>query len=148
MMARSALIAAAGLAALLVVSCQTLSGSGASGAEFAASRQKLIETRTSMDKAAQDGDLSAVGKAMGEIGTQFDAIESRGSSMNIMDLESMKIQMATGRHAITETDRWIQVNDAEAVRNQVAQLDPILDEIDGLLDRAVKSSVPEGSETK
>ena len=79
---------------------------------------------------------------MKEIGSSFDAIEARGSSMNLMDHESLKIQLATGRNTMTETDRWIQVNDADAVRNQVAQLDPVLGEIDVLLDRAVKSSAP------
>ena len=123
-------------------SCQTLAGSGQSGAALADSKSKLAESRASMDRALQDGDLQGVGNAMKSIGSQFDEVESKSSAMNLMDRENMAIQIATGRRTITETDRWIQSNDAEAVKNQVAQLDPILDNVDGLLDRAVKSSVP------
>lgn len=130
------------LAAVLagVASCQTLGGTGASGADLAASRTSLSEARGRMDRAAQSSDVQGVSKAMKEIGQEFNAIESKGSSMNLMDSQTMKLQIATGRNTITATDPWIQNNDADAVRSQVAQLDPILDEIDGLLDRAVKSS--------
>ena len=136
--------AVAALAALSfgATSCQTLAGSGQSGAAFADSKTKLAESRASMDRAAQDGDLQSVGSAMKSIGSQFDVVESKSSAMNLMDRENMAIQIATGRRTITETERWIQSNDTEAVRSQVAQLDPILDNVDGLLDRAVKSSVP------
>jgi hypothetical protein len=123
-------------------SCQTLAGSGQSGAALADSKAKLVDSRAAMDRAVQSGDLQAVGSAMKAIGDQFDVVESKSSAMNLMDRENMAIQIATGRRTITETDRWIQSNDADAVKNQVAQLDPILDNVDGLLDRAVKSSVP------
>jgi predicted small secreted protein len=142
----------AGVAALLalamgVTSCETLSGSGKSGAALAESKEKLTESRAALNRAAQDGDLQGVGTAMRSIGSLFDTIESKSSAMNLMDRENMAIQIATGRRTITETDRWIQSNDTEAVRSQVSQLDPILANIDGLLDRAVKSSVPEGGGT-
>ena len=128
--------------ALGAASCQTLAGSGQSGAALADSKTKLSESRAAMDRAVQAGDLQAVGTAMHSIGEQFDTVESKSSAMNLMDRENMAIQIATGRRTISETERWIQSNDAEAVRSQVAQLDPILDNVDGLLDRAVKSSVP------
>ena len=128
--------------ALGAVSCQTLGGTGASGGDFATYRTTLSEAKGRMDRAAQDSDIPSVTKAMGVISEQLDAIESKTSSMNLMDNEATKIQIATGRRIITETDRWVQVNDAEAVRSQVAQLDPVLNEIDVLLDRAVKSSAP------
>jgi hypothetical protein len=127
---------------IAAVSCQTLGGTGASGADLAAYRASLSESRGRMDRAAQNSDVPGVSKAMKEIGREFDAIEPRASSMNLMDHQTMKIQIATGRNTITATDPWVQNNDAEAVRSQVAQLDPILDEIDRLLDRAVKSSAP------
>lgn len=123
-----------------VVSCQTLGGTGDAGTDFAKYRASLADAKSRMDRAAQDSDIATVSKAMGEIGQDFDAIEQKTSAMNLMDNESMKIQIATGRQTITETDRWVQVNDAEAVRSQVAQLDPVLGQIDVLLDRAVKSS--------
>ena len=141
-MIRNGLLALLLTAAIGTVSCQTLSGSGASGAEFTKSRELLRETRGRMDRAAQGSDLPAAWRALTEIRQQFDAIEAKTSSMNLMDNETMKIQIATGRRTITETDRWVQVNDADAVRSQVAQLDPILDQIDLLLDRAIKSSTP------
>lgn len=89
-----------------------------------------------------DGDLQAVATSIRGVGSQFDAIEKKNSSMNLMDRENLNIQIATGRRIITETSRWVSVNDADAVRSQVSELDPILAKIDALLDRAVKSSVP------
>jgi len=134
--------AAAAAAALAAVSCQTLSGTGASGADFAKMRTELSESKGRMDRAAQSSDVQAVSKEMQEISGKFDAIESRTTSMNLMDGQTMRIQIATGRRVMQETDRWVQTNDAEAVRSQVAQLDPVLDQVDVLLDRAVKSSEP------
>lgn len=89
-----------------------------------------------------DGDLQAVATSLRAVGSQFDAVEKKSSAMNLMDRENLNIQIATGRRIITETSRWVSVNDADAVRSQVAELDPILVKIDVLLDRAVKSSVP------
>jgi hypothetical protein len=131
------------LAVMGVASCQTLGGTGASGADFATYRTALSDAKGRMDRAAQNSDVPAVSKAMKEIGEQFNAIESKTSSMNLMDNETMKIQIATGRNVISQTDPWVLNNDAEAVRSQVAQLDPVLDQIDVLLDRAVKSSAAE-----
>jgi hypothetical protein len=136
------LLAALAALAIGAVSCQTLAGKGDAGADFAAYRTALSEAKGRMDRAAQDSDVQGVSKAMKEIGDQFNAIESKTSSMNLMDNETMKIQIATGRNTITQTGPWVQNNDAEAVRAQVAQLDPVLSEIDVLLDRAVKSSAP------
>jgi len=143
-------VAAAALAALLALaasSCETLSGSGQSGAQFAQNRAQLSESRAALNRTARDSDLQGVSTSLRDIGSQFDAIESKGSAMNLMDRENMNIQIATGRRIITETSRWVQVNDADAVRSQVGELDPILEKVDVLLDRAVKSSVP-ASETQ
>jgi hypothetical protein len=139
-------VAAAALAALLALgasSCETLSGSGQSGADFAQSRAELAASRSALNRAAMDGDLPAVATSLRGVGSQFDAIEKKNSSMNLMDRENLNIQIATGRRIITETSRWVSVNDADAVRSQVSELDPILVKIDALLDRAVKSSVPD-----
>lgn len=138
--ARAGFLAAACLLALGACSCETLSGSGASGAELARSKTELTESRARLRRAAQDGDVQGASRAMTEIGRQFDAVEAKSSSMNLMDREALKIQIATGRRTITEAQRWVPVNDAEAIRSQTALLNPVLDQIDVLLDRAVKSS--------
>ena len=147
-------VAASLLAALLALastSCETLetfSGSGKSGAELARHKKELADSRTAMNRAAQEGDLHKIQTTLSAIGSQFNAIQSKSSAMNLMDRESMAIKMATGRRTITEASRWVQVSDADAVRSQVAHLDPILAEIDVLLDRAVKSSVPAAAGTQ
>ncbi len=128
--------------ALGASSCETLGGSGKSGADFAQSRVEFAASRSAVNRAAMEGDVQAVATSLRAIGSQLDAIEKRNSGINLMDRENLNIQIATGRRTITETNRWVSVNDAEAVRSQVAQLDPILANIDVLLDRAVKSSVP------
>lgn len=141
-MSRAPLLVLLAAVALGAASCQTLAGKGDAGADFAAYRTSLSDAKGRMDRAAQNSDVQGVSQAMKEINDQFNAIESKGSSMNLMDNETMKIQIATGRNTITQTGPWVQNNDAEQVRSQVAQLDPVLVEIDGLLDRAVKSSAP------
>ena len=120
--------------------CETLGGSGSAGPELSRYRTELTETRARLRRATQDADVKGASRAMAEIRRQFDAIESKSSSMNLMDREALKIQIATGRRTLTEADRWVQVNDVEAVRSQTALLEPVLDQIDVLLDRAVKSS--------
>lgn len=133
-------ILAVALVALASSSCQTLGGSGDSGAELARSRTELTAARARLHRAAQSSDAPGASRAMGEIRSLFDTIEAKSGSMNLMDREALKIQIATGRRTMTEADRWVQVNDAEAIRSQTALLDPVLDQIDVLLDRAVRSS--------
>ncbi len=134
----------AGACALVLIlgasSCQTLSGGGSAGPELCRLRTELTVTGARLRRATQDGDVQGASRAMAEIRRQFDAIESNSSSMNLMDREALKIQIATGRRSLTEAVRWVLVNDVEAVRSQTALLEPVLDQIDVLLDRAVKSS--------
>ena len=140
-------LAAAALLTLAVSSCETLSGSGQSGADLARERTQLSETRAALNRATQEGDLTRVGVLLSAVRTKFDAIESKSSSMNLLDREHLAIKIATGRRTISEAERWVPVNDVEAVRSQVGNLDPILGEIDVLLDRAVKSSETPSTQT-
>jgi hypothetical protein len=133
--------------ALATSSCETLSGSGKSGAELALERTQLSETRAALNRATQEGDLQRVGPLLSAIRVKFDAIEAKSSSMNLLDREHLAIKIATGRRTIAEAERWVPVNDVEAVRSQIAELDPMLGEIDVLLDRAVKSSETPSTQT-
>jgi hypothetical protein len=127
--------------ALALPACQTLSGSGKGGPELAQLREQLGNTRTALDRASEEGDLPRAGALLSALGSRFDELESRSSAINLVDRESMAIQVATGRRAITEADRWVQSGDSEAVRGQVHQLDQVLDELDRILARAVRGSV-------
>jgi hypothetical protein len=135
-----------GLAAVLLLSlagCQTLAGSGEGKAEFVEHRQKLAEARSALERAASQGDLAAAREQLGSIRSRLDTIESRSSGMNLLDRQHTALQVATARRTMTETERWIDAGDAEAVRSEVAKLGGTLTEIDTLLDRTIRGSNPE-----
>ena len=140
-----ALAAALVLAGTAVASCQSLSGSGKGGPEFIQVRKQLADARTSLDQAAADGNLDQVGPLLKSISSNFDVMESRSSAINIVDREHLAIQIATGRRAVTETDRWVASTDVDAVRSQVKELDGILADIDQILDRTIRGSTDAGS---
>ena len=125
--------------------CQTLSGSGKGGPEFAQVKEQLLSTRGALDRAAEEGDLPKISALLAAIQTRFDVLESRASAMNLVDREDLAIQVATGRRATAEADRWVQAGDTDAVRSQVHQLDQVLGEIDTILARTVRGSTDAGS---
>ena len=135
-----ALLAAAGLAA---AGCPTLSGSGGSAPELVQLRDQLRTSRAGLEQAAQGGDLSRAGSLLGEIRSGIDAAESRSSAMNLLDRQHLALQVATGRRALTEADRWVQAGDADAVREEVRQIGIVLTEIDVLLERTIRAAAAE-----
>jgi hypothetical protein len=123
-----------------VCSCQTLSGSGKGGAEFAQARHQLADARTALDRAAADGNVDQIAPLLRSISSSFDALEARSSAMNLVDREHMAIQIATGRRTITEASRWVDAADVDAVRSQVKELDGTLAEMDAILERTIRGS--------
>ena len=139
-----------GLAAALLLAlagCQTMAGSGEGKAEFVEHRQKLAAERSALEGAASQGDLATVRTHLGSIRSRLGAIESRSSAMNMLDRQHVALQIATARRTMTETERWIDSGDADAVRTEVGELGGILNEVDTLLDRTIRGSNPDAPAT-
>jgi hypothetical protein len=131
--------------AVLLASCQTLAGSGTAGADFARLKKSLDQSRAQLNRAVAEGATEEVASPLQAIGADLDAIQRKSSAMNLMDRENLAIQAATARRIITSTRQWVANADIEAIRSEVARLDGVLNEVDGLLQRAIASSVPSSS---
>jgi hypothetical protein len=126
--------------AVLVVSCETLAGSGGSGAEFTKLKQSFDADRARLDQAVADGAAEQVADPLKAVGASLDEIQAKSSPMNLMDRENLNIQVASARQLITSTQQWVANADIDAVRAEVQKLDGVLNEIDVLLDRAIRSA--------
>ena len=124
-----------------------MAGTGEGKAEFVEHRQKLSEDRVALDHAAAQGDLSTARTLLASIRARLDTIEKKTSAMNMVDRQSTALQIATARRTMTEAERYIDSGDAESARAQITQLNGILAEIDTLLDRTIKGSIPDAPST-
>jgi hypothetical protein len=126
--------------AILLASCETLAGSGGSGAEFTKLKQGLDDARGQLDRAVADGAADQIAEPLKAVGARLDEIESKSSPMNLMDRENLSIQIATARQLITSTQPWVANSDMDAIRPAVQKLDSVLNDIDVLLERAIRSA--------
>jgi len=119
-----------------------VAGTGKAGPEFTRLREGLASDRAQLGRAVADGAVDQIATQLKTISAAFDAIGEKSSAMNLMDRENMAIQLATGRRIIASTQAWVANADIDAIRTEVARLDGVLGEVDALLDRAIRSSVP------
>jgi hypothetical protein len=131
--------------AVLLVSCETLAGSGGSAADFTKLREGLASARGQLDRAVSDGETDQIAERLKAVGTELDDIQAKSSPMNLMDRESLSIQIASARQLITTTQQWVVNSDADGIRDSVQKLDGVLDQIDALLERAVRSAATPSS---
>ena len=142
-----ALALAAGLA-LSLVSCQTLSGTKGSPEEFKALKEALANDRAGLNRAVAAGELDRISGYLQGVSTRFDEVWAKSSAMNLLDREHLAIQLASGRRMITSISQWVTSSDIDAVRSEVEKLNPVLDDVDTLLDHTIRATAvdtPEGS---
>jgi hypothetical protein len=137
-----ALAFAAGLA-LSLNSCQTLAGKGGSPQEFEALRQSLSEDRSGLNRAVSAGELDRVHERLQGIRARFEEIWAKSSAMNLLDREHLAIQLASGRKIITSIDQWVASTDMDAIKSEVEKLNPVLDDVDTLLDHTIRATATE-----
>ena len=125
---------------LLLASCETLAGSGGSAAEFTKLKEGLAGARGRLDRAVAEGATDQIAEPLAAVGAQLDEIQSKSSAMNLLDRENLAIQAASGRGLITTTQQWVANGDIETVRSEVRNLNGVLDEVNSLLDRAIRSA--------
>ena len=137
-----ALALAAGLA-LSLASCQTLAGKGGSPQEFEALRQSLSDDRAVLGRAVAAGELDRVATSLHGISDRLNEIWAKSSAMNLLDREHLAIQLASGRRMITSINQWVTSADVDAIKSEVEKLNPVLDDVDTLLDRTIRATAAE-----
>ena len=132
----------------LFVSCQTLSGSGGSSAEFTRLKQAVSDDRTRLRQAVAESSPERVPAILDALSGRFNEIWSAAPGMNLLDREHLAIQLASGRRIIGTAKQWAASSDIEAVRSEAQRLDAVLGEVEVLLDRSVRATAepaPSGS---
>jgi hypothetical protein len=124
--------------AYLVASCGWAGDNKAVHVSFAMVKQRIAEAHSNLKRAVEEGSLDRLPALQREFNAQLDAVSSQSSAMNLLDREHLLLNLATVRRCLTEIDRFASSGDLDLVRAQVAQLDPTMEEIETLLDRADK----------
>ncbi len=111
-------------------------------------KQALADDRAGLNRAVAAGEVDGVARSLKGISSRFDEIWSKSSAMNLLDREHLAIVLASGRNMITSINQWVSSTDIDAIRSEVEKLNPVLDDVDTLLDhtiRATASGTQEGS---
>ena len=103
-------------------------------------KQALSDDRAGLSRALAAGELDRVSGYIQGISTRFDEIWAKSSAMNLLDREHLAIQLASGRRMLTSIRQWISSTDLDAVRSEVEKLNPVLDEVDTLLDHTIRAT--------
>jgi len=133
-------LALAAALALSLASCQTLAGKGGSPDEFKELKQALSDDRAGLSRALAAGEIDRVSGYIDGIGTRFDEIWAKSSAMNLLDREHLAIEIASGRRMLTSIRQWVSSTDLDAVRGEVEKLNPVLDDVDTLLDHTIRAT--------
>lgn len=111
-------------------------------------RQSLTDDRAGLNRAIAAGEVDRVAGYLQGISTRFDEIWAKSSAMNLLDREHLAIQLASGRRMLTSINQWVTSTDIDAIRSEVEKLNPVLDDVDTLLERTIRATAadtPDGS---
>ncbi|HLF05599.1 MAG TPA: hypothetical protein VI893_00230 [Thermoplasmata archaeon] len=122
----------------LLASCGWAGDDKAVRVPFAQIKQQIAEAHSNLKRAVDEGSLDRLPALQRNFNAQLDAVSAQSSAMNLLDREHLLLNLATVRRCLTEIDRFAASGDVELVRAQVSQLDPTMEEIATLLDRADK----------
>ena len=121
---------------LAAPSCQWAGDQGAAKASFAVIRQQIDDVNSRITTAIQNGEADRITALDRDMNAALDAARNQSSAMNLLDREHLNINMATAKRCLTDMDRYAQSGDVDLLRAQAAQLNPTINEIRVLLDRA------------
>jgi len=129
------------LGASLGVGCdkvqQELTGAQDQRPVLLAEREALAGKRTRLSGAVLQGDTDLIPGCMNDMKATLDSLEMQAGKMSLMDGQDMKLKVASARNIIKDAEPFVMQNDVEGVKAQQRNLDQVLFEIDGLLERAI-----------
>lgn len=133
--------AALALFGLLSLGCEkiqeSLSGARDARPVLTALRNTLADKRTRLSSAVMAGNMDYVPTYFNDMKSTLDSLETQAGKMSIMDGQEMKLKVASARNIIKDAEPFVMQNDVEGVRAQQRNLDQVLFDIDGVLERAL-----------
>jgi len=103
----------------------------------------LSDDRAVLGRAVAAGELDRVATSLRGISDRLNEIWAKSSAMNLLDREHLAIQLASGRRMITSINQWVTSADVDAIKSEVEKLNPVLDDVDTLLDRTIRATAAE-----
>jgi hypothetical protein len=134
-------VAALALFGFLSLGCEkiqeSLSGARDARPVLTTLRNTLADKRTRLSSAVMAGNMDYVPTYFNDMKTTLDSLEAQAGKMSIMDGQEMKLKVASARNIIKDAEPFVMQNDVEGVRAQQRNLDQVLFDIDGVLERAL-----------
>jgi cytochrome c oxidase subunit 3 len=115
-------------------------GTKGSPEEFQALKESPGREQGRLSRALAAGEIDRVSGYLQGLSTCFNDIWAKSSAMNLLDREHLAIQLASGRKMITSINQWVSSSDIDAVRSEVEKLNPVLDDVDTLLDHTIRAT--------
>jgi hypothetical protein len=129
------------LGASLGVGCdkvqQELSGAKDQRPALLSLRETLAAKRARLSEAVLAGNTDLVPGYLNEMSATLDSLEAQAAKMSMMDGQEMKLKVASARNIIKDAEPFVMQNDVEGVKAQQRNLDQVLFEVDGVLERAI-----------
>ncbi|HET9951867.1 MAG TPA: hypothetical protein VFS09_08745 [Candidatus Eisenbacteria bacterium] len=129
------------LGATLAAGCdkvqQQLSGAKDQRPALLSLRETLAGKRARLSDAVLSGNMDFVPGYLNEMKTTLDSLDVQAGKMSLMDGQEMKLKVASARNVIKDAEPFVMQNDTEGVKAQQRNLDQVLFEIDGVLERAI-----------
>ena len=116
---------------------QELSGAKDQRPALLALRETLAGKRTRLSQAVLAGNMDVVPGYINDMQSTLDSLEAQAGKMSMMDGQDMKLKVASARNIIKDAEPYVMQNDVEGVKAQQRNLDQVLFEVDGVLERAI-----------
>jgi hypothetical protein len=105
-------------------------------------RQTLAAKRTRLSSAVLSGQIDFVPGYVNDLNATLDSLETQAGKMSLMDGQEMKLKVATARQAIKNAQPFVMQSDVEGLKAAQGNIDQILFDIDGVLERAITMAPP------
>jgi len=134
------------LGAMLAAGCdqvqQQLTGAKDQRPTLMALRETLTAKRNRLSGAVAEGNMDFVPGYLNDMKATLDSLEVQAGKMSIMDGQDMKLKVASARNIITAAEPFVTQNDVEGVKAQQRNLDQVLFDVDGVLEKAIMQTDP------
>jgi hypothetical protein len=116
---------------------QELSGAKDQRPALLSLRATLAGKRTRLADAANSNNMDYIPGYLSDMKATLDSLEVQAGKMSMMDGQEMKLKVASARNIIKDAEPFVMQNDIDGVKAQQRNLDQVLFEIDGVMERAI-----------